>query len=74
MDQTEFQNDLNTFSDDDWRIIERLVFNLQKRIYKASQTGKLTKAKSLIRLLYGSSSAILVAIRQVTQDAQEQSR
>jgi len=74
MEQTEFQNDLNTFSDDDWRIIERLVFNLQKRIYKASQTGKLTKAKSLIRLLYGSSSAILVAIRQVTQDAQEQSR
>lgn len=33
--QTEFQNDLNTLSDDDWRRIEWLVFNLQKRIYKA---------------------------------------
>jgi len=72
---TEFTNDLNTLSDDDWRIIERLVFNLQKRIYKAVQTGKLGKAKSLTRLLYiGSSAAILLAIRQVTQDAQEQSR
>ncbi len=54
----------------DWRKIERRVFNLQKRIYKATKAGQLSKAKSLMKLLYRSSCAIILGVRRVTQDNQ----
>ena len=35
-----------------WRKISKRVFNLQKRIYKATKAGQHSKAKSLMKLLY----------------------
>ncbi len=53
-----------------WRKIEKQVFNLQKRIYKATKAGQLSKAKSLMKLLYRSTSTIILGIRRITQDNQ----
>ena len=54
----------------DWRKISKRVFNLQKRIYKATKTGQLRKAKKLMKLLNRSTCAILLGVRRVTQDNQ----
>ncbi|OAD21818.1 hypothetical protein THIOM_002412 [Candidatus Thiomargarita nelsonii] len=35
-----------------WGKVRRLVFNLQKRIYKATKSGMYSKAKSLMYLLH----------------------
>ena len=53
-----------------WPKIEKRVFNLQKRIYKATKAGQHSKAKSLMKLLFRSSCAILLGVRRVTQDNQ----
>jgi RNA-directed DNA polymerase len=50
-----------------WRKLERNVFKLQKRIYKASKSGNLKKVRSLQRLLIKSKSAKLLAVRRVAQ-------
>lgn len=50
-----------------WRKIQKNVFRLQRRIYKAVREGNLVKAKSLQKLILKSTSAKLLAIRQVTQ-------
>ena len=55
----------NTIS---WKIIERNVFKLQKRIYRASLRGDVKAVHSLQRLLTRSRSAKLLAVRRVTQD------
>ena len=51
-----------------WRKVERTVFNLQKRIYKATKAGRLKKAKALQKLLLRSSCSIILNVRKVTQD------
>lgn len=51
-----------------WKKIEKRVFNLQKRIYKATIIGQHKKAKSLAKLLLKSTGSILLNIRRVTQD------
>jgi len=51
-----------------WRKIRKVVFNLQKRIYKATKLGKYKRAKSLMRLLQFSTSASLYGVRRVTTD------
>lgn len=38
-----------------WKKVEKMVFNLQKRIYKATKAGLLSKAKALTKLLMRSS-------------------
>ena len=53
-----------------WRIIERKVFRLQKRIYQAKQRGDVRTVRSLQRLLLKSWYAKLLAVRRVTQDNQ----
>jgi RNA-directed DNA polymerase len=53
-----------------WRNVEKRVFNLQKRLYKATKLGQRKKAHSLTKLLMRSSSAVLLGIRRVTQDNQ----
>lgn len=50
-----------------WKKFRRNLFRLQKRIYKAIQVGDYRKAKSLQKLILKSTSARLLAIRQVTQ-------
>jgi RNA-directed DNA polymerase len=51
-----------------WRKVERTVFNLQKRIYKATKAGRLKEAKALQKLLLRSSCSIILNVRKVTQD------
>jgi len=53
-----------------WGKVRRLVFNLQKRIYKATKAGKRRKAKSLMYLLQNSYYGTLLAVRTVTTDNQ----
>ena len=51
----------------DWRKLERSVFKLQKRIYRASKSGDWKRMKRLQKLLLKSKSAKLLAVRRVTQ-------
>jgi len=51
-----------------WGKVRRLVFNLQKRIYKATKSGRFRKAKSLMYLLQNSYYGTLLAVRTVTTD------
>lgn len=53
-----------------WKSIEKQVFKLQKRIYRASQRGDTRTVHNLQRLLMKSWSAKLLATRRVTQDNQ----
>ncbi|HEV8637451.1 MAG TPA: reverse transcriptase N-terminal domain-containing protein [Chloroflexota bacterium] len=51
-----------------WRAIERRVFKLQKRIYRASRRGDARTVHRLQRLLMRSWAAKCLAVRKVTQD------
>ena len=51
-----------------WRKLERRVFKLQKRIYKASQRGDVKAVRRLQKTLMMSWSAKCLAVRRVTQD------
>ncbi|MEC4819930.1 MAG: reverse transcriptase domain-containing protein, partial [Scytonema sp. PMC 1069.18] len=51
-----------------WRKLERKVFKLQKRIYKASSRGDLKAVRRLQKTLMKSWSAKCIAVRRVTQD------
>ncbi|MCA1995430.1 MAG: reverse transcriptase N-terminal domain-containing protein, partial [Coleofasciculus sp. S288] len=53
-----------------WRKLERVVFKLQKRIYKASQRGDVKTVRRLQKTLMRSWSAKCLAVRKVTQDNQ----
>ena len=53
-----------------WKAIERTVFKLQKRIYRASQKGDTKTVHRLQKLLMKSWSAKCLAVRRVTQDNQ----
>ena len=53
-----------------WKSIEKQVFKLQKRIYRASQRSDTRTVHNLQRLLMKSRSAKLLATRRVTQDNQ----
>jgi RNA-directed DNA polymerase len=51
-----------------WKKIERRVFKLQTRIYRAQRRGESKTGRKLQRLLRKSWSAKLLAVRRVTQD------
>lgn len=53
-----------------WKEIERDVFKLQKRIYRASSRGDVKLVHKLQRLLIKSWKAKVLAVRRVTQDNQ----
>ena len=53
-----------------WPKVQREVFRLQQRIYRASQAGDTRRVQSLQRLLLKSWSARLLAVRRVTQENQ----
>ncbi len=53
-----------------WRKLERHLYRLQKRIFKASERGDLKTVHQLQKLLMKSRSARLLAVRRVTQDNQ----
>ncbi|MEO1430313.1 MAG: reverse transcriptase domain-containing protein [Cyanobacteria bacterium J06632_19] len=50
-----------------WKKFRKNLFRLQKRIFKVVRTGDIAKARSLQKLVLKSTSAKLLAIRQVTQ-------
>ncbi len=54
----------------DWKKIEKNVFKLQRRIYRASNRGDQKTVYRLQKLLTKSRSAKLLAVRRVTQDNQ----
>jgi RNA-directed DNA polymerase len=51
----------------DWKKFQKILFRLQKRIFKAVREGNKAKAKKLQKLVLSSYSARMLAIRQVTQ-------
>jgi RNA-directed DNA polymerase len=51
-----------------WKKVERVVFKLQKRIYRAQVRGDVKAIHKLQRLIMKSRSARLLAVRRVTQD------
>ena len=51
-----------------WTRIQRQVFKLQKRMYRATRRHDVRTVRKLQRLLLHSWSARLLAVRQVTQD------
>jgi RNA-directed DNA polymerase len=51
-----------------WRKLERYIYRLQKRIYKAKQRNDMRAVRGLKRVLKRSKAAKTLAVRQVTQD------
>jgi RNA-directed DNA polymerase len=51
-----------------WMKVHRHVFHLQKRIYQATQDGRVRTARKLQKLLMKSWYARLLAVRRITQD------
>src|SRR4028118_239706 len=51
-----------------WRKLERKVFKLRSRIYRASQRGDVKALRKLQKMLMKSWSARALAVRRVTQD------
>src|SRR5262245_65905941 len=51
-----------------WKKVQRHVFRLQKRMYRATQRGAIRTARKLQKLLIKSWYAWLLAVRRVTQD------
>ncbi|WP_162052113.1 reverse transcriptase N-terminal domain-containing protein [Gloeothece verrucosa] len=56
------------WKDINWRTLERRVFKLQKRIYKAAERGDNKAVRRLQKTLANSWSAKALATRKVTQD------
>ena len=50
-----------------WKKFRRVLFRLQRRVFKAVRAGDRRKARSLQKLILKSTSARFMAIRQVTQ-------
>jgi RNA-directed DNA polymerase len=53
-----------------WRKLEKYVYRVQRRIYRASQRGNRRQVEKLQKLLLKSQAARLLAMRRVTQDNQ----
>ncbi|MDJ0746022.1 MAG: reverse transcriptase domain-containing protein [Xenococcaceae cyanobacterium MO_167.B27] len=60
-----------SYSDDweytDWKKLQKILFRLQKRIFKAVREGDRAKARRLQKLVLSSYAARMLAIRQVSQ-------
>ncbi len=65
IEQTKEQN--LKWQDINWAAVEGQVRRIQERIFRAAQNGEHAKVKNLQKLLVRSTSAKLLAIRQVTQ-------
>lgn len=62
--------DNRTWGEISWKKLERIVYKLQKRIYRASQRGDIGTVHKLQKLLTKSEAAKTLAVRKVTQDNQ----
>jgi RNA-directed DNA polymerase len=54
----------------DWKVVEKRVYKLQKRIYQASSRGDVKAVRRLQKTLIKSWSARVLAVRRVSQDNQ----
>ena len=71
MNKSKTQNNLTVeWKTIPWQKLERVVYKLQKRIYKASQRGDVKALRRLQKTLMKSWSARSLAVRRVTQDNQ----
>ncbi|MDJ0596021.1 MAG: reverse transcriptase domain-containing protein [Pleurocapsa sp. MO_226.B13] len=65
------QNRVLSYSDEwefaNWKKFQKVLFRLQRRIFKAVREGDKAKARRLQKLVLSSHSARMLAIRQVTQ-------
>lgn len=59
---------INSWNDIKWTIVDQTVFRLQLRIYKAATEKKLEKMYKLQKTLVSSKFAKYLAVREVTQD------
>ncbi len=61
----------NNYSDDwestDWKKLQKVLFRLQRRIFKAIREGDKARARRLQKLVLSSYAARMLAIRQVSQ-------
>ena len=64
----ELKNEYSDWQSIPWKQVEKVVFKLQKRIYRAKVAGNQKLVKRLQRLLVNSRSAKALAIRKVTQE------
>ena len=51
-----------------WNKIERYIFNIQKRIYRAEVKYDKKKVRDLSRMLINSNAALLYSIKRVTKN------
>jgi len=80
IDRVEWENDVpinlqfktivEQWREIDWKQIERRIYKLQKRIYRASSRGDVKVVRQLQKTLIRSWSAKALAVRRVTQDNQ----
>lgn len=70
MSKARNQKPMMEWKDIPWRKLEKKVFKLQKRIFKASQRGDVKAVRKLQKTLMKSWSAKCLAVRRVTQDNQ----
>jgi len=68
--KTQGQSLMAAWQDILWMKVHRHVFRLQKRIYQATQDGRVRTARKLQKLLMKSWYARLLAVRRITQDNQ----
>lgn len=59
---------INSWKDINWRVIENTVFRLQLRIFQAAKDQEYSKLYKLQKLLTNSKSAKYLAVHKVTQD------
>lgn len=59
---------INSWNDVNWTLVQKTVFRLQLRIYKSSKNNEIEKMHKLQRLLLRSSYAKFLATRKITQD------
>ena len=50
-----------------WKLLQKTLFRLQHRVWKAVRNGDKAKARNLQKLIFNSYAARMLAIRQVTQ-------
>lgn len=70
MSKARINNPMMEWKDLPWHKLERRVFKLQKRIFKASQRGDVKAVRKLQKTLMRSWAAKCLAVRRVTQDNQ----
>ncbi len=68
MSKARIENPMMEWKNIPWRKLERRVFKLQKRIFKASERGDVKTVRRLQRTLIRSWSSKCLAVRRVTQD------